>query len=298
MVRKIFLLLGAVLVLFFAAGCAASTAKSEPAGQQDAAAGVTVKMLDVGQGDALLLRTGEQTILIDSGDVDARDKLLRELRAEGVTTIDKLIITHPHADHMGGAEMLFANFTVKEVYDNGQPTTTALYRKYLKDIKAHSIAYKNLKEGDTLDFGGGVSFQVLSPTGEMFSTSKDLNGNSIVGRLVYGDFSMLFTGDSESEAEKRMLARYGKQLKSTILKAPHHGSKTSSSASYLKAVAPEAVLISLGAGNDYGHPHAATLKRYEKLGCKVYRTDQQGSITIHSVGHTYEIEGENRWLWQ
>ena len=298
MVRKIFLLLGAVLVLFFAAGCAASTAKSEPAGQQDAAAGVTVKMLDVGQGDALLLRTGEQTILIDSGDVDARDKLLRELRAEGVTTIDKLIITHPHADHMGGAEMLFANFTVKEVYDNGQPTTTALYRKYLKDIKAHSIAYKNLKEGDTLDFGGGVSFQVLSPTGEMLSTSKDLNGNSIVGRLVYGDFSMLFTGDSESEAEKRMLARYGKQLKSTILKAPHHGSKTSSSASYLKAVAPEAVLISLGAGNDYGHPHAATLKRYEKLGCKVYRTDQQGSITSHSDGHTYEIEGENRWQWQ
>ena len=292
MVRKIFLLLGAVLVLFFAAGCAASTAKSEPAGQQDAAAGVTVKMLDVGQGDALLLRTGEQTILIDSGDVDARDKLLRELRAEGVTTIDKLIITHPHADHMGGAEMLFANFTVKEVYDNGQPTTTALYRKYLKDIKAHSIAYKNLKEGDTLDFGGGVSFQVLSPTGEMFSTSKDLNGNSIVSRLVYGDFSMLFTGDSESEAEKRMLARYGKQLKSTILKAPHHGSKTSSSPAYLKAVQPKVALISCGTGNEYHHPHPSTRKKYEKDHIDFYRTDRNGTITIRTDGKSYTVTPE------
>ena len=293
--KKIMLLLVVCVVFLLTAGCGQTASKGVSAGSGNAAAGpssgIVIRMLDVGQGDALLIQTGEQTVLIDSGDVDAREKLQHELQAAGVTTIDKLIITHPHADHMGGAELLFQKFTVKEVYDNGQPTTTALYRNYLKDIKGHQIAYKNLKDGDTLDFGNGVSFQVLSPTADMLKTSKDLNGNSIVGRLAYGEFSMLFTGDSETEAEKGMLHRYGSKLKSTLLKAPHHGSKTSSSASYLKAVAPEAVLISLGAGNDYGHPHAATLKRYGKQGCKIYRTDQQGTITVETDGKTYTIKG-------
>ena len=187
--------------------------------------------------------------------------------------------------------MLFQRYKVREVYDNGQLTTTALYRRYLKDIKQKQIAYKALKAGDMLDFGGGVSFQVLSPTAELLQASKDLNGNSIVGRLAYGEFSMLFTGDSEAETEKGILQRYGSQLKSTVLKSPHHGSKTSSSTRYLKAVAPEAVLISLGAGNDYGHPHKVTLKRYEKQGCKVYRTDQSGTITVETDGKTYQIKG-------
>lgn len=290
--RRILLWLGIGALFLLLAGCGPSLGKEAaldtPAGKP---AGIVIKMLDVGQGDALLIQTGEQTILIDSGDVDARDKLQHELQAAGVTVIDKLIITHPHADHLGGAEMLFQRYKVREVYDNGQLTTTALYRRYLKDIKQKQIAYKALKAGDMLDFGGGVSFQVLSPTAELLQASKDLNGNSIVGRLAYGAFSMLFTGDSEAETEKGILQRYGSQLKSTVLKSPHHGSKTSSSTRYLKAVAPEAVLISLGAGNDYGHPHKVTLKRYEKQGCKVYRTDQSGTITVETDGKTYQIKG-------
>ena len=103
---------------------------------------------------------------------------------------------------------------------------------------------------------------------------------------------MLFTGDSEAETEKGILQRYGSQLKSTVLKSPHHGSKTSSSPAYLKAAAPEAALISLGAGNEYHHPHQVTLDKYAKMKMKVWRTDQNGTITVTSNGQSYEIKGE------
>ncbi|MBQ6713114.1 MAG: MBL fold metallo-hydrolase, partial [Selenomonadales bacterium] len=114
----------------------------------------------------------------------------------------------------------------------------------------------------------------------------------IVGRLVYGDFTMMFTGDTESVAEKAIVKKYGKQMKSDVLKSSHHGSKTSSSNVFLKAVMPKTVLISVGAGNDYGHPHQNIMKRYQKQGCDIYRTDRDGTITIHSDGSSYTVEKE------
>ena len=281
-----FLLL--LLVIVSIGGCADKSA-AKTMGESPA---LTVKMLDVGQGDAMLIRTPEQTILIDTGDVDERDKFLACLRKEGIKTIDKLIITHPHADHIGGAAVVFKEFTVKEVYDNGQATSTNLYRTYLKTIRDKKIAYKHLAAGDELDFGGGMVFKVLSPTKAMLQSGEDLNGNSIVGRLVYNDFSILFTGDSTADAEKNMLKTFGSALQSTVLKSPHHGSKSSSDLAYLKAVAPEAALISLGAGNEYGHPHKGTLNKYEKQHITVYRTDLDGTIALQSDGRKYTITKE------
>jgi competence protein ComEC len=294
-VKRFFSLL--VMLLFTVAlvsGCGSSGAKAPAEG------GLTIKMLDVGQGDAILIRTAAQTILIDTSDSDEQVKFRAALQKEGVTVIDKLIITHPHRDHLGGAALLFKEFTVKAVYDNGQATTQKFYRDYLKQIKAKKIAYKALRDGDVLDFGGGVSFQVLSPTEAMVEDggqTKDgkinLNLNSVVGRLVYNDFSMLFTGDAELPTEQGILQRHGKDaVKSLILKSPHHGSKTSSSPAYLKAVQPKVALISCGTGNEYHHPHPSTRKRYEEDHIDFYRTDRNGTITVHTDGHGYTVTPE------
>lgn len=291
--RKVFCVLMLVITLAVA-GCmgAVNGAESRIEDNSSREQQVKVTVLDVGQGDALLIQTPEENIMIDTGDVDEREKLLAELKKTGIQTIDKLIITHPHADHLGGAEVVLRNYAVKAVYDNGQPTTTKLYRKYLETIKQKQITYHALYAGEILDFGGGVTFKVFSPTQEMIKSQSDLNANSIVGKLSYGDFSMLFTGDSEAETEKQILAKYGSELKCNVLKSPHHGSKTSSSLKYLQQIAPENIVISLGQGNEYGHPHEQVLKRYAKLNAKVYRTDKCGTITITTDGSSYTVKGE------
>ena len=168
----------------------------------------------------------------------------------------------------------------------------------MKKAKARGIPHHALKAGDVLDFGGGAQFKVLSPEeslvqkGQQKGYKHDPNNESVVGRLTFGQFAMLFTGDAEKEAEASIAARYGSELKSQVLKAPHHGSKTSSSAAYLRLVQPETCVISCGAGNDYGHPHKETLKKYAAIHAKTYETDKNGTITITSDGKSYEVKEE------
>lgn len=289
--KKITAAIAAAFMLVFA-GCSAEKNASTAGGAQGE---LKIEMLDIGQGDATLIRTKDQTIMIDTGDIDERDRLVQLLKERDIKTIDKLIITHPHADHIGGAYALFKNFQVKEVYDNGDDTTTQTYRTYLKNIKQQSIPRHQLKAGDEVDFGSGVTFKVFSPTEQMVKTEKNLNNNSIVGQLRYGEFTMLFTGDAEKEAEAAILKQYGDEVKSLVLKAPHHGSRTSSSEAFLKAVGAKDVLISVGAGNDYGHPHKETMARYKKHDMNVYRTDLNGTITVTTNGTAdYTITTEKK----
>ncbi len=256
---------------------------------------VSIKMLDVGQGDAILIQTAEQTVLIDTSDVDERDKLRAQLARAGVKKIDKVILTHPHADHIGGMEVLLeGGYEIGAIYDNGMPSTSKLYISYMKKAKAKGIPHHALKAGDVLDFGDGAQFKVLSPAESLVQKGykHDPNNESVVGRLTFGKFSMLFTGDAEKEAEGTIAAQFGSELKSQVLKAPHHGSKTSSSAAYLRLVQPEVCVISCGAGNDYGHPHKETLKKYQALHAKVLETDKNGTITITSDGKGYDVKEE------
>ena len=305
------LLLSLTLLL---AGCgAAKTADNAAASASSSAQGsakaavqtsvpqgtISIKMLDVGQGDAILIQTQEQTGLIDTSDVDERDKLRAQLAKAGVKKIDKVILTHPHADHIGGMEVLLdGSYEIGSIYDNGMPSTSKLYLSYMKKAKARGIPHHALKAGDVLDFGGGAQFKVLSPEeslvqkGQQKGYKHDPNNESVVGRLTFGQFAMLFTGDAEKEAEASIAARYGSELKSQVLKAPHHGSKTSSSAAYLRLVQPETCVISCGAGNDYGHPHKETLKKYAAIHAKTYETDKNGTITITSDGKSYEVKEE------
>ena len=292
--KKIQILVALMIVVFVAlcSGCDTQKNVSQNVSHGTEQSGLIVKMLDIGQGDAILIKTHDQVVLLDTGDIEQRAELVKKLKAEGITTIDKLIITHPHADHLGGAMGVLMNFDVKKVYDNGQITTTATYRKYIQKVTEKKIPYQQLLDGNQLDLGNGVQFLVYSPTKKMVETEGDLNNNSIVGKLVYGDFSVLFTGDCEAEGEKAILKKYGSQLKSTVLKSPHHGSKTSSNKEYLKMISPECVFISVGKDNDYKHPHEVTLNKYNKINAQVYRTDVDGTITLASDGHTYRIEKE------
>jgi competence protein ComEC len=178
------------------------------------------------------------------------------------------------------------------------PSKSKIYTSYMKVLKQKNIKRHALMAGDELDLGGGVKFKVYAPEkavvekGSKTTDNHDPNNESVVGKLIFGEFAMMFTGDAEKVEEMPMVNTYGKELKSTILKAGHHGSKTSSSKEFLREVAPEAAVISCGAGNDYGHPHDQTMKKYKAMKLKIYETDKNGTITIKTDGKNYTITPE------
>lgn len=283
----------------------AANSKAEVKGQ------LTISMLDIGQGDAVLIQTGAKNILIDTGDdkyyEDGKKgkentQLLTELQKLKIDHIDTLVMTHAHADHIGKADKVIAQYGVKELVYNGIPSTSKYFINALKAAKANGTQQVKVKAGDVLDFGNGVSFEIVSPSQSLIDEDTaaikakkkvDVNNESVVGRLTFGNFAMLFTGDAEGPVEKDMVASYGKKLKCQVLKAGHHGSKTSSTAEFLKLVQPESVVMSLGVNNQYGHPHEALLNRLQKQGVKnIYRTDANGTITIVSDGSSYSITTE------
>lgn len=283
----------------------ATNSKAEAKGQ------LTISMLDIGQGDAVLIQTGAKNILIDTGDdkyyEDGKKgkentQLLTELQKLKIDHIDTLVLTHAHADHIGKADKVIAQYGVKELVYNGIPSTSKYFINALKAAKANGTQQVKVKAGDVLDFGNGVSFEIVSPSQSLIDEDTaaikakkkvDVNNESVVGRLTFGNFAMLFTGDAEGPVEKDMAASYGKKLKCQVLKAGHHGSKTSSTAEFLKLVQPESVVMSLGVNNQYGHPHEALLNRLQKQGVKnIYRTDANGTITIVSDGSSYSITTE------
>ena len=302
-----FMLAAMVLLTGCSQGATGSGSSSSPA----KGGKVTVTMLDIGQGDAILIQTGAKNVLIDTGDDKyyedgkkgkSNDQLFDSLQKLNVTSIDTLVMTHAHADHIGKAAKVIQQYGVKELVYNGIPSTSKYFVNALKAAKEQGTQQVKVKAGDELDFGSGVTYKVLSPDKALIDedTAKikgkekvDVNNESVVGMLVYGDFTMLLTGDAESPIEKTMVANYGSQLQAKVLKAGHHGSKTSSSSNFLKEVAPEAVVMSLGTNNQYGHPHEAMLTRLQKQGVKnIFRTDKNGAITITTDGKTYSITTE------
>lgn len=250
------------------------------------------------RGDAILIQSGGHNVLIDTGDLDEREKLRAELSKAAVKKIDAVILTHPHADHIGGMAMLLDEYSVGKVYDNGMPSTSRIYLGYMKQLKEKHIERRGLAAGDRVDLGGGAVFEVLGPSAELVQAGSvkgykhDPNNESVVGRLVFGSFTMMFTGDAEKKEEQAILAAAGDRVQSKVLKAGHHGSKTSSSADFLRAVQPKAALISCGVNNDYGHPHKETMKKYHALKLDIYTTAENGTITVTSDGKDWHISAE------
>ena len=324
--KKIFLMV-LFLTTFVLSGCNTQAAVNK--GENPVKGDLKISMLDVGHGDAILIQTGEQTILIDTSVASEHAALVSELEKFSVTKIDKLILTHPHADHTGGAKMLISpskkeltenpylkKISIVAVYDSSIPYGSGTYKGYVKAVKAKKLPYQNLKVGDTLDFGGGVKFKVLFPTAEFVETAKseqfdkddaayNTNNGSIVGKLTYKKFSMMFTGDTEKESEAKILASNKiRDLKCDVLKSPHHGCDTSSTEKFIAAINPNYVLISSGNRdkNDraYGPPHSKAIKNYLAKGINkenILCTRFNGTITVTSDGKKYSVQYEKKEDW-
>jgi len=281
------------LILVFAlllAGCTSNGTHYGPVLNQSTTGDFRAYFLDVGQGDSSVILFRDKVILIDAGDTDQGDTVVRALQDLGVRKIDLLVATHPHADHIGGMQAILANFKVGKVLDSGLPTSSSLYEKFLATIDREQIPYIVADRGQTIDIDPALQILVLSPPKERIGA--DLNTNSIILRVSYGTVNLLYTGDATAPAEDA-LVKSGYPLDAHVLKVGHHGSSGASSVAFLSRVNPQVAILSLGKGNDYGHPHRETLERLNAAGPTVFRTDTDGTIRVESDGNTISVTTEN-----
>jgi len=250
---------------------------------------LTVHFIDVGQGDAILLEYGDREMLVDAGDNGKGDDVANFVKGEGVTSLDYVVATHPHADHIGGMSVILDEFPIGNFIDSGYPHTTKTYEDMLNKIDSKNIPFTTVKRGDKIDFASGITVEVLNPGSSYFT--DDLNQNSVVLKVTDGQVSFLLMGDAGIEAENAIMHdRY--DVDADILKVGHHGSRTASGATFISAVSPDVSVIEVGEDNDYGHPHAEALEILQKAST-IYRTDYDGTVTVTTDGSTYTVNTEN-----
>jgi competence protein ComEC len=250
---------------------------------------LTMSFIDVGQGDSILvILPNTKTLLIDGGERQSSGKVLSALQEYGLSYVDVIVATHPHADHIGGLIDVINTVNVGQVLDSGQVHTTQTFEDLLDAIYNKQIPLRSVSEGESINLDPTVKINVLNPPAGIpdgANNEAEFNDNSVALKLNYGNFSALLTGDMEERNEARLVFNNATILDADVLKAGHHGSRTSSSTAFLNAVNPEVVIISLAAGNSYGHPHQEALDRISASGAQyLLRTDIDGTITLTSDG--------------
>ncbi len=245
-----------------------------------------VHFIDVGQGDAILIDLDETKILIDGG-----------ARSSGVTTylgeyidgeLEVMVVTHPHADHIGGLIDVLNTFHVEQFWHNGDTSTSQTYSEFMTAVQSEGADIHIAKRGNFIN-AGDLSFTVFNP----YVLGSGTNNNSIVLSLSYGDIDFLFTGDAEYEAENDMLVQSIVPLPDIeILKVGHHGSNTASSRMFLEFISPETAIYMADMANRYGHPHQETISSLLAIGADIYGTDSCGTIIVTTDGISYGIETE------
>lgn len=283
--RKLLYLALAVSILLGAALPLPVTAKTENPKPME------VHFLDVGQGDCTLVTCDGHAMLIDAGDDTKGTAIQNYLKKQKVKSLDYLILTHPDADHIGGAPVIITKFDISRVFVSNFEKDNKTYRKLIqalddKNLKGITPAVKSKYKLGTAEF------TILAPN-DTYDTPND---SSIALLLKNGKNSFLFTGDAEATAEMDILAN-GIDISADVYKVGHHGSRSSTSQKFFKTVDPDYVVISCGEGNSYGHPHAETLNTLRTNGVSVYRTDEDGTIVASSDGKkiSFNVPASETW---
>lgn len=248
-----------------------------------------IHYLDVGQGDSIYIKVNDQDILIDAGPRSSSEELLQQLANYNIDDFEMIVATHPHEDHIGGMTAIFENYDVESFYMPKLSHTTITFEKMVQAVADEGISINVIKEGMHFDLGEGAYVDVYSP---MYESYTEFNDYSPIMKFVYGDTSFIFSGDAEAHAEQEVVAKYPTNLEADVLKLGHHGSSTSSSEEFVKAVDPEYGVISCGLNNKYGHPHREIIQMLEERKIKYYRTDLQGEISFTTDGSKITVKTE------
>jgi competence protein ComEC len=262
-----------------------------------------VDFIAVGQGDAALITspTGKTT-LIDGGPRTASDALVAFLRGRGVGPLDLVLLTHRHEDHLGGLPAVIDRRGARLFLDAlalGPAHASPRYRELLDSLERAQVPVRQAQAGRRIDLGGEAQLVLLTPPSPPITHSRSVvNANSVVARLDYRRVHILFAADAEAPTE-RWLLESGADLRATVLKVAHHGSRYATSPAFLRAVSPTVAVIEVGAGNEYHHPAPETIARLERAGIRVWRTDRDGNITIETDGDQLRVRsagGQERLL--
>ncbi len=255
------------------------------AGSDEAADGLRVHFIDVGQGDSILIQSGEDAMLVDGGTNESGGIVVNYLKSQGIKRLNYLVGTHPHEDHIGGLDDVIRSFEIGTVIMPDTAHTTRTYEDVLDALLEKELSVTLPVPGESFGLGD-ASFTILAPDERIMAEADrtdDLNNMSVGLRLVYGSTAFVMCGDAETLSEEAMVES-GIPLQADVLKLGHHGSSTSSSEAFLEAVSPSSAIISCGRDNSYGHPHQETLEKLDRLGIRTYRTDEQGTLVAESDG--------------
>ncbi|HBF7900723.1 MBL fold metallo-hydrolase [Clostridioides difficile] len=253
---------------------------------------LSIHMIDVGQGDSILVQTPtNKNILIDGGDEDSENIIISYLRQKRIKTIDIIIATHPDSDHIGSLDNVIKKFNVNSIYMPEQSTDSEAYQNLINSCTDKNLSIQYLYKNDVLNIDNNINIYVLSPS----YIQEESNLNSIVFKLTFNDNSFLFMGDAEEENEKEILHSF-KLNNINFIKIGHHGSNSSSSLEFIKKISPDIAAISCGYKNQYGHPHRKVIDNLKQNHVSIYRTDRIGDIVFYSDGeiiftkYNYEID--------